>query len=216
MKAKALISAAIAVLLSSSMAWADDDDHRGQYTTQEVMDLGQFETIISNAPFDIEFTQRNEQKVSIYGDPAQIANVNITLMGKSLIVGCKENSNVSHVKVIVAAPDLTCAIVGASGDIEVKYLDNRKFTATISGSGDIELTGSCDQAVYNANGSGDIDGEEFRVEYLDATVNSSGSIDCRCTETLNANVVGSGEIEIHGPTRMVNRAGRKAAIRHDH
>jgi hypothetical protein len=215
MKTKTLLAATVAFVLSAGYAWADDDQHNN-YTTQNVDNIGPFENIISNAPFDIEFTQRDEQKVSIYGDPAQVANVNITLMGKSLVVGCKENSDVSHVKVIVTAPDLLCAIAGASGDIEVKYLDNRKFTATISGSGDIELTGSCDQAVYNANGSGDIDGEEFRVEYLDATVNGSGSIDCRCTETLNANVVGSGEIEIHGPTRMVNRAGRKAAIRHDH
>jgi hypothetical protein len=215
MKTKTLLAATVAFVLSAGYAWADDDQHNN-YTTQNVDNIGPFENIISNAPFDIEFTQRDEQKVSIYGDPAQVANVNITLMGKSLVVGCKENSDVSHVKVIVTAPDLLCAIAGASGDIEVKYLDNRKFTATVSGSGDIELTGSCDQAVYNANGSGDIDGEEFRVEYLDATVNGSGSIDCRCTETLNANVVGSGEIEIHGPTRMVNRAGRKAAIRHDH
>lgn len=215
MKTKTLLATTVAFVLSAGYAWADDDQHNN-YTTQNVDNIGPFENIISNAPFDIEFTQRDEQKVSIYGDPAQVANVNITLMGKSLVVGCKENSDVSHVKVIVTAPDLLCAIAGASGDIEVKYLDNRKFTATVSGSGDIELTGSCDQAVYNANGSGDIDGEEFRVEYLDATVNGSGSIDCRCTETLNANVVGSGEIEIHGPTRMVNRAGRKAAIRHDH
>ncbi len=215
MKTKTLIAATMAFVLSAGFAWADDDQHNN-YTTLNVDNIGPFENIISNAPFDIEFTQRDEQKVSIYGAPSQVANVNITLMGKSLIVGCKENSNVSHVKVIVTAPDLLCAIAGAGGDIEVKYLDNRKFTATVSGSGDIELTGSCDQAVYNANGSGDIDGEEFRVEYLDATVNGSGSIDCRCTETLNANVVGSGEIEIHGPTRMVNRAGRKAAIRHDH
>jgi hypothetical protein len=215
MKTKTLLAATVAFVLSAGYAWADDDQHNN-YTTQNVDNIGPFENIISNAPFDIEFTQRDEQKVSIYGDPAQVANVNITLMGKSLVVGCKENSDVSHVKVIVTALDLLCAIAGASGDIVVKYLDNRKFTATVSGSGDIELTGSCDQAVYNANGSGDIDGEEFRVEYLDATVNGSGSIDCRCTETLNANVVGSGEIEIHGPTRMVNRAGRKAAIRHDH
>ena len=215
MKAKNLLTTAMIIILSTGMAWADDDNHT-HYVTQNVDNIGYFENIISNAPFDIEFTQRDEQKVSIYGDPSQVANVNVTLMGKSLVVGSKENSNVSHVKVIITAPDLLCAIVSGSGDIEVKYLDNRKFTATVSGSGDIELSGTCDKAEYTVNGSGDIDADEFRVEYLDATVNGSGSIDCRCTETLNANVVGSGEIEINGPTRMVNHAGRKAAIRHDH
>ena len=215
MKTKSLLTAVLAIALSVGTVWADDDNH-GNYIAQNVENIGAFENIISNASFDVEFTQRDVQKVTIYGDPAQLNNVNLTYMGNTLIVGSKENANVSHVKVIIEAPNLVCAVASGSGDIDVKYLDNLNFTATVTGAGDIELTGTCDKAEFSVSGSGDIDAEEFRVEYLNATVTGSGSIDCRCTETLNANVVGSGEIEIHGPTRMVNRSGRKAAIRHDH
>lgn len=207
----------LATLLATivSVAYADDD-HKKNYISVDVAGIEYFENIISNAPFDVEFTQRDVQKVSVYGDPNQVNNVTVTLVGKTLYVGAQDNAPVSHVKLVVTAPDLLCAIASGSGDIDVKNLNNSKFTATVTGSGDIELTGTCDQAVYTINGSGDIDGEEFRVDHLEATVNGSGSIDCRCVDTLNANVVGSGEIEIHGPTCMVNRAGRKAAIRHDH
>lgn len=207
----------LATLLATivSVAYADDD-HKKNYVSVDVAGIEYFENIISNAPFDVEFTQRDVQKVSVYGDPNQVNNVTVTLVGKTLYVGAQDNAPVSHVKLVVTAPDLLCAIASGSGDIDVKNLNNSKFTATVTGSGDIELTGTCDQAVYTINGSGDIDGEEFRVDHLEATVNGSGSIDCRCVDTLNANVVGSGEIEIHGPTRMVNRAGRKSAIRHDH
>lgn len=207
----------LATLLATivSVAYADDD-HKKNYISVDVAGIEYFENIISNAPFDVEFTQRDVQKVSVYGDPNQVNNVTVTLVGKTLYVGAQDNAPVSHVKLVVTAPDLLCAIASGSGDIDVKNLNNSKFTATVTGSGDIELTGTCDQAVYTINGSGDIDGEEFRVDHLEAAVNGSGSIDCRCVDTLNANVVGSGEIEIHGPTRMVNRAGRKSAIRHDH
>ena len=215
MKTKIFFATLLAVVFSVAVVWADDDKH-SNYVTQNVENIGAFENIISNAPFDVEFTQRDVQKVMIQGDPAQIENVNLTYMGNTLVVGSKENTDVSRVKVIIEAPNLACAVASGSGDIDVKYLDNLNFTATVTGAGDIELTGTCDKAEYTVTGSGDIDAEEFRVEYLNATVTGSGSIDCRCTETLNANVVGSGEIEIHGPTRMVNRSGRKAAIRHDH
>lgn len=215
MNKKNFIALCMAVTLSTGVAWSDDDNHMN-YVTQNIDNIGYFENIISNASFDIEFTQRNEQTISVYGDPQQVDNVNLTLMGKTLVVGNKENTQVSRVKVIITAPDLLCVVAGGSGDVDVKNLNNESFTATLSGSGDIEITGSCDKAEYSVNGSGDIDADEFRVEYLDATVNGSGSIECRCTDTLNANVVGSGEIEIKGPTRMVNRAGRKSAIRHDH
>ena len=215
MKKKSLLTVALSIALSAGTVWADDDNH-GNYVTKNVENIGAFENIISNASFEVEFTQRDVQKVMIQGDPAQIENVNLAYMGNTLIVGSKENTDVRDVKVIIEAPNLLCAVASGSGDIEVKYLDNLNFTATVTGAGDIELTGTCDKAEYTVTGSGDIDAEEFRVEYLNATVTGSGSIDCRCTETLNANVVGSGEIEIHGPTRMVNRSGRKAAIRHDH
>ncbi|MBE6306672.1 MAG: DUF2807 domain-containing protein [Bacteroidales bacterium] len=213
MKMRVLLATLLATIVSVAYA---DDDHKKNYISVDVAGIEYFENIISNAPFDVEFTQRDVQKVSVYGDPNQVNNVTVTLVGKTLYVGAQDNAPVSHVKLVVTAPDLLCAIASGSGDIDVKNLNNSKFTATVTGSGDIELTGTCDQAVYTINGSGDIDGEEFRVDHLEATVNGSGSIDCRCVDTLNANVVGSGEIEIHGPTRMVNRAGRKAAIRHDH
>ena len=213
MKHKFLLTTLLGIALSTGTAWSDD--HHAGYVTQEIDNIGYFENIISNASFDVEFTQHKEQKVSVYGDAQQIGNVNFTLMGKTLVIGPAEGSNVSNVKVILTAPDLLCAILSGSGDIDVKNLINDRFTATSSGSGDIELTGSFNKAEYNLNGSGDIDAEEFRVDFLEATVNGSGNIDCRCVDTLNANVVGSGEIEIHGPTRTVNRSGRKAGIRHD-
>ena len=215
MKKNVFITALLAICLSTGIVWADDDN-RVNYITQAVDNLTSFDNIISNAPFDIEFTQRDEQTVSIYGEPQQIENVNLTLVGKTLVVGSKSDGNMSHVKVIITAPELLCVVLSGSGDVDVKHLDADNFTATISGSGDIELTGTCYKAEYNVNGSGDIDADEFRVDYLDATVNGSGSIECRCTDTLNANVIGSGDIEIKGPTRQVNRAGRKSAIRHDH
>ena len=53
MKTKTLLAATVAFVLSAGYAWADDDQHNN-YTTQNVDNIGPFENIISNAPFDIE------------------------------------------------------------------------------------------------------------------------------------------------------------------
>ena len=110
MKTKSLLTAVLAIALSAGTVWADDDQH-GNYVTQSVDNIGCFENIISNASFDVEFTQRDVQKVTIYGDPAQLNNVNLTYMGNTLIVGSKENTNVSHVKVIIEAPNLVFSLL---------------------------------------------------------------------------------------------------------
>ncbi|MBR6757256.1 MAG: DUF2807 domain-containing protein [Bacteroidaceae bacterium] len=215
MKRKTFIALLISLVSFVPQVMADDDDYRSDYVTIPVEGLAAFENIISNASFDVDFRQSDKQSVEVYGDPNQVSNVNITVVGKTLYVGVKENARVSHVRVNITAPDLACVIVNGSGDVDVKSLHTTRFTATVTGTGDIELTGDCDEAEYTINGRGDIDAEDFRVENLTATVNDSGSVECRCTDTLTANVVGSGSVEFHGQPRNVYRSGRKAAIRHD-
>ncbi len=215
MKRKVFFALLVSSMLFAPQVMADDDDYRSDYVTVEVEGLTAFENIISNASFDVDFRQSDTQRVEVYGDPGQVDNVAIKVVGKTLYVGVKENARVSRVRVNVTAPDLGCVIVNGSGNVDVKSLHTTSFTATVTGTGDIELTGDCDEAEYTVNGRGDIDAEDFRVETLNATVNDSGSIECRCTDTLTANVVGSGSIEFHGHPRNVYRSGRKAAIRHD-
>ena len=215
MKKRTLMALLMAMVLFVPQVMADDDDYRADYVTKTVDGLTAFENIISNASFDVEFRQADVQRVEVYGDPKQVDNVNLTIVGKTLYVGAREGERVSRVKVQITAPDLSCVIASGSGDIDVKNLTTTRFTATVTGTGDIELTGYCDEAEYTINGRGDIDAEDFRVEVLNATVNESGSIDCRCVDTLTASVVGSGSIDYHGHPRNIYRSGRKAAIRHD-
>jgi hypothetical protein len=215
MKRKTFFAFLMALILFVPQVVADDDDYRSDYITVAVDGLTAFENIISNASFDVEFTQSNVQRVEVYGDPNQVNNVNLTVVGKTLYVADKEKARVSQVKVLITAPDLSCVIVNGTGDVDVKNLHTTRFTATVTGAGSIELTGDSDEAEYTISGRGDIDAEEFRVEMLTATVNDSGNIDCRCIDTLTATVVGSGSIEYHGRPRNIYRSGRKAAIRHD-
>ncbi|MBQ8564579.1 MAG: DUF2807 domain-containing protein [Bacteroidaceae bacterium] len=216
MKIKNILSILLVAIACVAPNVYADDAHAG-YVTVDVEGLNSFENIISNAPFDVEFTQSDVRSVKVYAAPEEVGNVNLSIVGKTLFVGVKENTNVSQkAKVIITAPELLCAIVSASGDIEVKNLNNTKFTATVSGSGDVELVGSCDEAEYTVSGSGKVDADDFLVkDILRATVSGSGSIDCRVLDTLYASVTGSGNIEYHGHPRTINRSGRRAGIRHD-
>lgn len=210
MNRKVFLVALMSMVLFVPTIMADDDDVR-----VTVEGITAFENIISNAACDVEFTQADEQRVEVCGDARQINNVTVRVVGKTLYIGAAENSDVSDVDVKITAPDLLCVIANGSGDVEVKNLHTTRFTATVTGTGDVELTGSCDEAEFTNNGRGDIEAEDFIVENLSATVNDSGSIECRCTDTLTAAVVGSGSIEYDGRPRNIYRSGRKAAIRHD-
>lgn len=217
MKTKQFLSILFAAIVCvAPCAYADDDD-RANYVTVDAEGLSSFDNIISNAPFDVEFTESETRSVKVVAAPDQVNNVNLSIVGKTLFVGVKEGTNVSkNAKVVITAPELLCAIASSSGDIDVKNLHTTKFTATVSSTGDIELTGSCDEADYTISGAGDIDADDFLVkDILRANVQGSGKIDCRVVDTLQASVTGSGSLEYHGHPRTINRSGRKAGIRHD-
>ena len=213
MKTKLFGAALLLALISATTVYADDNR-----ITVEVEGLTQFDKIISNGAVDVDFTVGEVQQVSVKGKPDEVDCVNLSIVGRTLYVGVKEDKRLGkdpEVKVIIKAPDLTCAIVSGCGDIDIRNLHTTSFTATVSGNGDIEISGRCDEADFTVTGSGNIEAGDFTAEMVNATVNGSGDIECRVTDTLTASVVGSGEIKFHGHPRTVNRSGRKSSIRHE-
>lgn len=197
--------------LSSPRVMADDD------VRQVVEGLAGFENIVSNSSFDVEFRQGNAQQVIIKADSRRdISAVKVTVKDNTLYIECSEGVRwTDDVELKITAPHLYSVVANASGDIEVEQLNTSHFTATVTGTGDIELNGTCESATFSNNGRGDIEADDFAVGKLSVTVNSTGDIDCRCTDTLDATVNGRGKVEYSGHPRAVNCSGRTGAIRPD-
>lgn len=200
----------MALTFTAPQVWADEND-----VIEEVAGLATFENITSDTSFDVKFRQGDVQQVMIKGDHKRdLSAVKVTVKDNTLYV---ENNGllqmISDVELIVTAPTLHSATTLSSGDIDIKNLNTKHFTATVTGKGDIELNGTSDTATFENNGSGNIDADDFRVKEVTATVNSRGDIDCCCSDTLHATVKGRGEIEYSGNPHTVNRAGRTSAIR---
>ena len=69
---------------------------------------------------------------------------------------------------------------------------------TLTGSGDINLSGSTAEITTVLSGSGDIDTSKLKAQTADATVSGSGDTTVYCTEMILARVSGSGDIQYKG------------------
>ena len=91
-----------------------------------------------------------------------------------------------------------------AGLFDVKFVDVKELKTSISGSGDIELTGSTDIFDLSISGSGDIDAFRLAANNVEVSVSGSGDIDVTANKSIKARVSGSGDITYKGNPEKID------------
>lgn len=99
-------------------------------------------------------------------------------------------------------PEIALEVQG-SGDMDLN-VEVQRINALIQGSGSIDLQGTCGTLSATVQGSGDIDADALTTRIVEATVQGSGDISALITDTLTANIGGSGNIRYTGRPAVVN------------
>ncbi len=91
-----------------------------------------------------------------------------------------------------------------SGDFEGESLHLGNIIVKMNGSGDCELNGTSAMMELSQNGSGDFDGRSFKVQTAKIRKTSSGEADVYITDTLDARISGSGDLNINGKPEITD------------
>ena len=75
---------------------------------------------------------------------------------------------------------------------------------TLSGSGDMDLAGSCGKLQVRVSGSGDVNAYELSAREVDAVVSGSADIKVTASEAIKARVSGSGDIHYRGNPEKID------------
>lgn len=97
----------------------------------------------------------------------------------------------------VTADTFTVEISG-SGTIDIPSVEAGTFDATVSGSGNIEAAGATDHLEVEIPGSGTFSGEALEAGDGTVTISGSGNAVVNVSDTLEATVSGSGNIDYLG------------------
>lgn len=103
--------------------------------------------------------------------------------------------------------------VSGSGDIKIFKADFTAIKTRITGSGDVDITGSADDLDCSITGSGGLD--VLNCPVLTAKVNISGSGDARLdvSETLDVTITGSGDVEYRGDAQVTSNISGSGKVR---
>lgn len=99
--------------------------------------------------------------------------------------------------------DAFSASVAGSGDIDIT-IDANDAEAAVAGSGDIVLSGQADSFEAKVSGSGDIKAYDLKANDVEAYVSGSADVKVYVTGTLTARVSGSGDVSYKGNPEKVD------------
>lgn len=191
----------------------------GDLMTQQ-FDETDFQGLELNVNAEAEVRIDSVFSVEITCEESVMPYVRASVIGGILKIDFSRNVyDVDDMKIVVSAPswnyfelngsgevyvvdpiegDLLRMDVSGSGNIRVNDATFSTANLWISGSGNLDLSGSGNNLRCHVSGSGDVDARDFPVETADLEVSGSGNIQVQVSEQLDADISGSGDIRYQG------------------
>lgn len=88
--------------------------------------------------------------------------------------------------------------VAGSGNIKVPDVDAPSIKMRISGSGNVDAGGQAKDVEYKIAGSGDVFCEGLKAENAKVSIAGSGSVKLYCSQNLEVNIAGGGDVYYFG------------------
>ncbi len=173
----------------------------------ETRKVDAFEKISVHGSMDCEVTVGPAQKVEVIGDDNIVPHVETRVEDGTLHIDLRKSVNTkSNLVVKVEVPSLSAYSIAGSGDGRITGIRASEFAASISGSGDIQGSGSSDSITASIAGSGDIDLSKVAAKRATASISGSGDISLHAADSLKASIAGSGDIECFGGPKKVEKS----------
>jgi hypothetical protein len=181
--------------------------HGSGVSKTETRAVGSFSKIDLAGSPGVEVTVGSDTSVAVTTDDNILPTIETTVEGDTLHINSKQSYNTSlGVKVNVKVPSLNGVSISGSGDIHVMGLQTGDMDASVTGSGDVTLSGAVDRLRAHIVGSGDLQAGELAAKNVRVTVTGSGDAAVRATEELNASVTGSGDVRYSGHPAQVKKS----------
>jgi Putative auto-transporter adhesin, head GIN domain len=195
----------------------------------ETRDVKDFTGVSSSISADIDLRQSSTFKVTIDGQKNVLDLLETEVKDGRLKISFKKGYSIKYknaLKVHIDAPNFTYLgmagsgnvesngtlsgekldiSISGSGDFNLKTLQYTSLKAGISGSGNVDLGGTAENAELTISGSGDLKAKELKAQSVRCRVSGSGNVSCFVTKDLDALVSGSGDIRYSGSPASVKK-----------
>lgn len=165
-----------------------------------------FDSIEIAGSADVTITIGASESVVVETDDNIMPLIKTEVRGDTLVIDTRPNSNINTdlgVRLTVTMKSLKTASIAGSGDIDITGVQGGALNVEIFGSGNITATGMADSVNVTLNGSGNVLCAELQVQDARVRLNGSGNVNVYATRSLDATISGSGNVLYGGNPAQV-------------
>ena len=165
----------------------------------ENRELTNFSSINLIGGIDVNIKFSDKYNCTVVSDENLIPYIKTEVVNNNLQISINKNySSIEGIEVNVNAPEYDEVSISGSGDINIIDFKNDNLSLNISGSGDITANGEVQTLIAKISGSGDIISAELISKSATITINGSGDAKIWASDSISAQINGSGDIEYSG------------------
>ena len=176
--------------------------------------LTHFNSIKVLGSIDININYSDDYGCTVVGDDNLIPYIKTEVVNNNLKISITRGYSISKgLMVNVYALDYDKISILGSGDINITDFNNINLSLNIDGSGDITGNGEVQTLSAIINGSGNIMFRDLQSISTTITINGSGDAKIWVSESISANINGSGKIEYYGnPMKIESKVNGSGEI----
>jgi Putative auto-transporter adhesin, head GIN domain len=195
------VIAVTAITLFGGLAVRNDGDlTRGSgLAVTEYRKLAPFAAVELAGADDVMVRVGLVRSVAVAGDDKLVDHVTTTVRSGSLIIADHGTfTTEAPMTVAVAVPSLDRVTLSGSGTVTVEGVTSTDFTADLSGTGTLEVSGSADRVTAVLSGLGTVALQGLVAQHASARLEGTGDIRVHATSALDATLTGTGSILYSG------------------
>ena len=199
--------------------------------SHETRDTKMYESIELIGSLDVELVKGIEGVIKVEAEENLLEYIQTQVSNSRLIIKVKKGYDVRpslRKRIVVTVPfehisglslvgsgnlestdilktDQFTASLSGSGDINLN-IRSKRIIAELAGSGDLKLLGNTDYFEASLDGSGDISAYQMSTKTALVSLAGSGDIQLFVTENLDASIAGSGDIDYKGNPLKVEKS----------
>lgn len=176
----------------------------GNVVTEEREASG-FTAVTLNGVGQLVIDQTGSETVAITADDNFLPYIETRVSGGRLIISIAENTtfnNVTELTYHVTVAELDRMELNGFGDIRVQHLDQPSWNVTLSGGGNVTVSGRVDEQMVEINGAGAYNAENLTSQEATVRHNGAGMTVVQVSDHLDVRIEGMGMVEYIGDPKV--------------
>jgi hypothetical protein len=184
--------------------------HADPQLVSETRNVPEFRAIELAGVLDVEVTVGKPASVVVSGEAELLDKIVTTVENGTLVLDTKHDrhrriSN-SHLRARITVPDLTSVALSGTGSLTVNGVANTSLAIDLSGTGSLAIAGSTDALRVKLDGTGDVRAKNLMAKDATIALAGTGSASLYASQSLDAQLTGTGSIDVHGHPARVKKS----------